>query len=278
MARCSAPRAASFTPITSLWRQYRAGGRAALWLPAAIVATALWQAHIVQGYLGGLLAIGHIWLPATLILSIVLAGAALWLGRGPTLGYAVAAFAVLLAMPAAWSLGTATMHGSAGFPSAQPPFMTSEATQRRNRFSMIAGALAGDPKLIAFLNGSRRDEQFLMAAVNARLAAPIIIATGDPVMALGGFAGRDPILDVDGFARLVAEDRVRFALIGEGSQGLRRVYGENHQKELIDWIRANGRPVDPALWRSAAQETPQARSAEAAGTELYDLRPATPGS
>jgi 4-amino-4-deoxy-L-arabinose transferase-like glycosyltransferase len=262
----------------ALWRCYREGSKAALWLPAAILATGLWQAHIVEGYLGGLLAIGQIWLPATLIGAAVLAATALWWRRGPAVSFAVAALAILLAMPAAWSLGTATMHGSAGFPSAQPPFMSAEAMQRRNRFAMIAGALAGDPKLIAFLCESRRNEQFLMAAVNARLAAPIIIATGDPVMALGGFAGRDPILDVDGFARLVAEDRVRFALIGEGSQGLRRVYGENHQKELIDWIRANGRPVDPALWRTAGRDAPQGRAAEAAGAELYDLRPASPGS
>ena len=106
------------------------------------------------------------------------------------------------------------MRGAAGFPSAQPPFLTDEAATRRGRFTMIAGALTGDPKLIAFLSDGRGNAQFLLAAVNARLAAPIIIATGEPVMALGGFGGRDPILDVDAFSRLVAEDRVRFALIG----------------------------------------------------------------
>jgi 4-amino-4-deoxy-L-arabinose transferase-like glycosyltransferase len=176
-------------------------------------------------------------------------------------------------MPAVWSVGTAATRVTAGFPAAQPPFLTGEAQTRRGRFAMVAGAIASDPRLVAFLTGSRGNEQFLLAAVNARLAAPIIIATGDPVMALGGFAGRDPILGVDDFARLVAEQRVRFALIGEGSQGLRRVFGENHQKELIDWIRANGRPVDPALWRSAVPED-RPRSAESAGAELYDLRPA----
>jgi hypothetical protein len=47
--------------------------------------------------------------------------------------------------------------------------------------------------------------------VNARQAAPIFIAIGDPVIALGGFTGRDPILIVDGFARLVDDHQVRFA-------------------------------------------------------------------
>jgi 4-amino-4-deoxy-L-arabinose transferase-like glycosyltransferase len=113
-----------------------------------------------------------------------------------------------------------------------------------------------------------------MAAVNARLAAPIIIATGDPVMALGGFAGRDPILDIDAFARLVAEGRVRYALIGDDNANARRFFGEGRQKEIVDWIRANGRAVDPALWRSAPAEDPrQRRGGERVTTELYDLRP-----
>jgi 4-amino-4-deoxy-L-arabinose transferase-like glycosyltransferase len=217
--------------------------------------------------------IGHSWLPAVLLGCGAVACAALLWRRGPSLSVAVATLALFLAMPAVWSVGTAATRVTAGFPAAQPPFLTGEAQTRRGRFAMVAGAIASDPRLVAFLTGSRGNEQFLLAAVNARLAAPIIIATGDPVMALGGFAGRDPILGVDDFARLGAEQRVRFALIGEGSQGLRRVFGENHQKELIDWIRANGRPVDPALWRSAVPED-RPRSAESAGAELYDLRPA----
>jgi 4-amino-4-deoxy-L-arabinose transferase-like glycosyltransferase len=261
----------------ALWYCYRERGSTALWLPVAIIATALWQARIVEGYLGGILAVGHVWLPVVLIGTAALACVGLLWRRGAALPAAGVALIAILAMPTLWSLGTATMRGTAGFPAAQPPFMTDEAATRRGRFAMVAGALTGDPKLIAFLTNGRGDAQYLLAAVNARLAAPIIIATGDPVIALGGFGGRDPILDVDAFARLVAEDRVRFALIGEGSQGLRRVYGENHQKELIDWIRVNGKPVDPVLWHSAApQDRP--RSAEAAGSELYDLRPQSPGS
>jgi hypothetical protein len=46
--------------------------------------------------------------------------------------------------------------------------------------------------LIAFLEHHHGREDYLLAAVNARQAAPIIIATGNPVMALGGFSGGDP--------------------------------------------------------------------------------------
>ena len=99
--------------------------------------------------------------------------------------------------------------------------------------------------------------------------------TGRPVIALGGFSGRDSILGSEDFARLVTEGRVRFALIGDGSPGLRLVFGEGHQKALVEWIRANGRPVDPALWRTTGDGPSDwmARGAEAIGAQLYDLRP-----
>jgi 4-amino-4-deoxy-L-arabinose transferase-like glycosyltransferase len=264
----------------ALWQLYRKERTAGLLLPAAILVTALWQARIVEFYLGGIVAVGHGWLPVVLLGGAAAACVALvvmwWRrqqGLSRSLGVATLAILILLAMPAAWSVGTALMRGGAGFAAAQPPFLTDEAQLRRNRFAMVAGGIASDPKLLAFLTASRREEQFLVAAVNARLAAPLIIATGAPVMALGGFGGRDPILGVEDVARLVGENRVRFALIGDGAPGLRRAYGEGHQKALVAWIRANGRPVNPALWRSPGAEAAAFRSAETIGAELYDLRP-----
>jgi 4-amino-4-deoxy-L-arabinose transferase-like glycosyltransferase len=176
-------------------------------------------------------------------------------------------------MPAAWSVGTVLVKGNTGFPAARPPFLNDAAETQRRRWSLVAGALGGDPKLLAFLQGNHQSEAYLLAAVNARQAAPIIIATGDPVIALGGFAGRDPVLTVDGFARLVEDHRVRFALVGDGSPGLRRVFGEDGQKPLVDWIKQKGRLVDPARWRTATPNGADGRrAAEAVGTQLYDLR------
>jgi 4-amino-4-deoxy-L-arabinose transferase-like glycosyltransferase len=249
----------------ALWRSH---GLARLLLPAVILVTALWQAHILGGYLGGLVALGPILLPAVLVGGAAFAAIILAARRGPLLAVAGSALILLLAMPAAWSVGTATMRFTTGFPAAQPPFLSDEAAIRRSRFAMIAGRIAGDPKLIAFLSEQRHDEQFLLAAVNARLAAPIIIATGDPVMALGGFAGRDPILDVDAFSRLVADNRVRFRADRRGQRwaapDLRRRPSEGAgrldprqwqagQPGAVALRRARCRP--PALGRSFRHRT-----------------------
>jgi hypothetical protein len=260
--------------MVGLWSLYTAGGARSLALPIALVATALWQGHIVEGYLTDYLAIGEKWLASALIGAIGLAAAGLFALRAPRRGPAIvlagAALFVLLAMPTVWSVGTVLAKGNTGFPAARPPFLNDLAETQRRRGSLVVGALGGDPRLIAFLRENHRGEQYLLAAVNARLAAPIIIITGEPVIALGGFSGRDPILTADGFARLVESQRVRFALVGDGSPGLRRIFGEAGQKPLVDWIRQNGRLVDPALWRGAVAGD---FAAEAVGAQLYDLRP-----
>ena len=174
--------------------------------------------------------------------------------------------------------GHRTGKGEYRLPSARPPFLSDAAETQRRRWSQVAGALCGDPKLLAFLRENRESEAYLLAAVNARQAAPIIIATGDPAIALGGFTGRDPILTVDGFARLVEGHRVRFALVGDGSAGLQRVFGEDGQKPLVYWVKENGRLVDPARWRTAMPGSADGRRAAAATVaQLYDLRPGEDG-
>jgi 4-amino-4-deoxy-L-arabinose transferase-like glycosyltransferase len=266
----------------SLWLLYAAGGVRALLFPVTLITTALWQGYIVGGYLTGYLAIGEKWLVPALLGATELAAAGLLVMRPPLRAPAILlgglAIANLLAMPAAWSVGTVLVKGNIGFPAARPPFLNEAAETRRRRWSLVAGALGGDPKLLGFLQGNHQSEAYLLAAVNARQAAPIIIATGDPVIALGGFTGRDPILTVDGFARLVDDHQVRFAMVGDGSPGLRRVFGEDGQKPLVDWIKENGRLIDPARWRTATPDGADGRrAAEGLGTQLYDLRPADDG-
>jgi 4-amino-4-deoxy-L-arabinose transferase-like glycosyltransferase len=259
--------------MVSLWSLCATGDIKSLLFPATVIATALWQAYIVNGYLTDYLAVGERWLVPTLIGIGGLTAAALVLLRRvvPSLLGGVALLS-LLATPTAWSIGTVLVKGNTGFPAARPPFLNDAAETQRRRWSMVAGALGGDPKLIDFLRSHHRSEAYLLASVNARQAAPVIIATGEPVIALGGFSGRDPILTVDAFARLVDDERLRFVLVGDGSPGLRRIFGEDGQKPVVDWIRANGRLVDPAEWRAAPGANVEGRSAEAVGAQLYDLR------
>ena len=53
-----------------------------------------------------------------------------------------------------------------------------------------------------------------MAAFGSQSSAPLIIATGEPVMTIGGFNGADPAPTLAQFQQLVADGQVRYVLVG----------------------------------------------------------------
>ena len=107
----------------------------------------------------------------------------------------------------------------------------------------------------------------------------LIMRSGEPVMARGGVHGLDPILTPEKLAGLVESRQVRFATVNDLSMVSRRVGADAAGRPLADWIRANGKPVDLALWRvpdeegAAASAGPPRRGAR---LQLYDLRPDLP--
>ncbi len=87
-------------------------------------------------------------------------------------------------------------------------------------------------------------------------------------MAMGGFHGLDPILTLEGLARLVAAGEVRFVMLGELSAASRFMGAESVGRPLADWVRAHGKPVDAARWGGSVPD-----GGGGARRQLYDLKP-----
>lgn len=75
------------------------------------------------------------------------------------------------------------------------------------------------------------DTQWAAATVGAQSAASLQLASGRPVIAIGGWNGSDPAPTLDEFKALVAEGKVRYFV--SGGQGGR---GNN---EIAEWVAAN---------------------------------------
>ena len=116
-------------------------------------------------------------------------------------------------LPALWALSAVFAAGQPHPAVGQPAALARH--RRRPRADPVArlAALTDDPKLQAFLQEHRGNARFLLAAPNALLAAPVIIGTGQPVMAFGGFFGNDPVMSVDAFAKAVERGEVRFVVL-----------------------------------------------------------------
>jgi MYXO-CTERM domain-containing protein len=225
-----------------LWR------RGSTHLAIGLGAAALWQAYIAGASLGWT----SIWVgfPAVALLAAI---AAQWRAKRPP---AVIGGAALLVLPALWALSAVFAPGNLTLPSASLPRWLGIDDGRGPILSRDWKALTDDPKLQAFLQQHRGNARFLLAAPNALLAAPVIIGTGQPVMAFGGFFGNDPVMGVDAFAKAVERGEVRFVVLATNRR----------TRDFERWVLAHGTIVDPGQWRSLPPEPRRA-------ILLYDLAP-----
>ncbi len=85
----------------------------------------------------------------------------------------------------------------------------------------VGGLLnAGTPsaELVALLQRNSQDYTWVAAAVRSNSAAGIQLATGDPVMSIGGFNGTDPAPTLQQFQQYVSEGKIHY-FIADGGLG-----------------------------------------------------------
>jgi len=265
--------------VLTLWQCVVAGGWRSLVLPVTLLVTVAWQLYIDatalgawRDLLGDLTTIREqsrawrSWLHVTVAIGALAAATLLMVASARRLrrfaaGALALAIASTLVLPTAWALSSVLVPGHGVLPSADlARLLTIDDLDARARNRFI------DPTslatLIAFLQANRATQRYLLATSSTTLAAPIIIQTGEPVMARGGFHGLDPILTPDKLARTVEAGELRFVMLGDLSLVSRRMGAEIAGRPIADWVRANGKPVDPALWRGTRRSL-----------ALYDLRP-----
>jgi 4-amino-4-deoxy-L-arabinose transferase-like glycosyltransferase len=108
----------------------------------------------------------------------------------------------------------------------------------RSNFGGGRGGSSASSTLVTYLEQHRGTAKYLVATTNSNSAAPLIIATGQPVMSLGGFSGSDPILTTAQFASLVKAGEVRYFLINGGGPG-----GQGGSSGITSWIQAHSKSI-----------------------------------
>jgi 4-amino-4-deoxy-L-arabinose transferase-like glycosyltransferase len=299
--------------VTELWQSYREKGWRGWILPLALLATAGVQAVLLIPYPAWVQQLG----PGILILGMFsfLALAILRIIRSysPYLPASILALGLtgLLIAPAVWSITTITHGVSASMPVAGPG--QSMGPMRNPGANLIGLGFMGInegmniTKLVDFLKRNRKEEKFLLAVPNARLAWDIILETGDPVMAMGGFMGMDNILTVENIDHMVKNGDVRYFLVRRMPQipaGARPIQpgtrpalggifgGAGALREIDKWIEEHGTLVPDEAWKDTTDLNRERPTQAAIGwlpftnipfsalrpgirgsLKLYDLRP-----
>jgi 4-amino-4-deoxy-L-arabinose transferase-like glycosyltransferase len=227
-----------------LWR------RGPSWLALGLGLTALWQAYVSGASLGW----SSTWLgfPAVALLA---AAATLWRGKRPP---AAVGGLALLALPAAWAVSTIYSPGNLTLPSASLPRALGLDDGRGPILSRDWPVLTEDAKLAEFLIAHRSQARFIAATPTTLLAAPLIIRTGLPVMAVGGYLGGDPTITMDQLSAMVGKGEVRYAVLGGFGRG----------RAMMNWVRNHSRYIDDAEWRSLPVPLEPSRT-----LTVYELKP-----
>ncbi|WP_235658381.1 glycosyltransferase family 39 protein [Mycolicibacterium moriokaense] len=221
---------------TLLWRR-RTDIRAATALSGTVLVTTILAAVLLSRHSDWLP-----WLRATVAVGGVGAAALLLVvGRLPgAVARAVAALAVVacLASPAVYSVATAGAPHSGAIPSVGP------ASQGFGGPGGLLDSPTPGPALSATLSADARDYTWAAAVVGSNNAAGYQLASGAPIMAVGGFNGTDPSPTVEEFQRYVADRQIHYFIRGKmmiGHWGGTST-GSHESADIAEWVETHYTP------------------------------------
>jgi 4-amino-4-deoxy-L-arabinose transferase-like glycosyltransferase len=266
------------------WRN-RGSSLARLASSVALATTAIWAYVLLDRTPSW-----HPWLRG-LVLALGLvaaAGVALrpeHLGRTRALSAALGSVALVsaLAVPAAYSLQTASTPHSGALPTAGPAGASTlgrpgfrgggpgglqhaggpggfgppagrgrfrvgggppgAGTNPQGRAHGLGGLLdASTPSaaLVSLLKEDAAEYSWVAATVGANSAAGVQLATGDPILAIGGFNGTDPTPTLAQFEAYVAAGKIHYFLSGgSGGPGGGGLGGSASSSEIASWVQSH---------------------------------------
>ena len=114
--------------------------------------------------------------------------------------------------------------------------MSAEASERGadGGIGGLLDATTPSKALVTLLKQDAGSYRWVAAAVGANSAAGAQIASGEPILAIGGFNGSDPTPTLVQFRKLVAAGKIHYFLGGGGGG-----FGRRSGSDIQTWVAAN---------------------------------------
>lgn len=102
--------------------------------------------------------------------------------------------------------------------------------------------MAGGPgggvssELVSYLVNHRGSATWLVAVGSAQSASSIILETGEPVIAMGGFTGSDPAMTLAKLKEYFESGKLKYIIVGDDNRGA--------NSEITEWVKDNLTAVD----------------------------------
>ena len=127
------------------------------------------------------------------------------------------------------------------FPGGAGGFGTGAARQfgPRGGGGGFLNASNSNPALTRLLKADASRYTWVAATVNSNSAAGYQLASGDPVMAVGGFNGTDPSPTLAKFERYVSEGKIHYFIAGGGGGGFGRGGTGSDSGKITTWVESH---------------------------------------
>jgi 4-amino-4-deoxy-L-arabinose transferase-like glycosyltransferase len=217
-----------------LWqRQVEGRVGSGWWLTLGVAATVAFQIFLAWQH-----GVNEIWMPLAFVL-VALATVLLFVTLFKSLTFAPrAAFSLLLSalliIPLAWSTLTVARDENANLPAAYgvsggPGGRSPVGARNAAAPAQVPAQGASNDVLLEYLQANTQGVKYLVAVPSSGMGARYVIATGRPVLYMGGFGGGDNVVSADDLAQMVADGELRYVLMG-GTQG--------NKQEIVSWLQS----------------------------------------
>jgi 4-amino-4-deoxy-L-arabinose transferase-like glycosyltransferase len=200
--------------VAELWSRRR-DVRAAVALALMLIGTSAWSYVLLDRTPSW-----HPWLrdavvAVGLLVAVVLVVARHALRRTLVTSLAVAGLAAALAAPVAYTLSTVATAETGSIVAAGP----SGSAAGFGGGGRVGGGTTSSTALDTLIGASGTTYRWAAATSSSMTAAPLELATGKAVMAIGGFNGSDHAITLAAFKKLVAGGEVHYYVAGGGGFG-----------------------------------------------------------
>lgn len=251
----------------SLWKMQAEGKLGSgWWLTLGAAATVAVETYIAWQY-----GVNAVWMPLAFVM-VALAASLLFVSLFktnivlPRAAFNLLLFAMLI-IPLAWSALTVTIGSNGSLPAAFGVSRGPGARRTTDAKNAAPGQISApraavNDSLLEFLQANTQDVEYLAAVESSQVGAPYVIATGRPVLYMGGFGGGDNVADAQTLARMVANGELRYVLFA--------MNGRNNKGDVLAWLQASCRVVTQFSRQAGTQF--QAQGPDQGGQVLYECR------
>ena len=252
----------------SLWKMQTEGRMGSgWWLTLGVAVTVAFEMVLAWQY-----GVNEFWMPLAFVL-VALAAILLFVQLFKSMHFAPrAVFSLLLIammiIPLSWSVLTVTLGSNGNLPAAYGVSGNRGGIARPDDAKNTAPAQTSMPgnsvndSLLEFLQANTQGMKYLVAAESSQTGAPYVIATGRPVLFMGGFSGGDEVVSADDLAELVANGELRYVLFGGG---------RNNKQDVLTWLQSSCSVVEEFSQSTGAQQI-QGPGQNGGGQILYECK------